>query len=254
MKNGHSLYIKIVVILSLVAGLLSGCGSPSVIKENYPLESVNKSGDSTSYVYRAAGETVPEVAADLANQRTPDQMSAADPDHMFLVYRDEYYHLQKDPSKPEDTLIEVDSESYVRQNYDSSFLQGYLTAQLIGSLFSGGLGGYGGGYRGYTSRDIYEPNQSYHTPSTSEKKAAPPLTVEKRGSVNRRGSTTGGSTGGFFGGGGAGSGSDTGTGSRGSIQRNPGGGIDYGSGSYTKPRPSIKKPSTRAGRGGIRRR
>ncbi|ANS74778.1 hypothetical protein AWM70_09390 [Paenibacillus yonginensis] len=253
MKNRHSLYLKIIVILSLVAGLLSGCGSPSVVKENYPLESVNQNGNSSSYVYRAAGETVPEVAADLAGQRTPDEMSPEDPDHMFLVYKDEYYHLQKDPGNPEDTLIEVDSESYVRQNYDSSFLQGYLTAQLIGSLFNG-LGGYGGSYRGYTSRDIYAPKQTYHTPSTTEKKAAPPLTVEKKGSVIRRGSTTGGSTGGFFGGGGAGSGTGTGTGSRGSIERSPNGGTGSGSGSYTKPRTSIKKPSTRSGRGGISRR
>ena len=246
----RSLSLKIVLIISLVAGLLSGCGGGPSVKETFPLESVTRSGNSTSYVYRAANETVPQVAQQLSNQKKPDQISKTDDNHMFLVYGNEYYHLQKDTSKSADTLVEVDSTEYVRNNYDSSFLQGYLTATLIGSLFNS-LGGYGGGgYRGYTSRDIYEPHQTYHAPTTQDKKAAPPLTVEKKGSITRRGSSSGtsGSTdsSGLFGG------SSGSSGSKGSITRDGSG--SSGSSQYSKPRSGINKPSTRSGRGSVSRR
>ncbi|WP_433946636.1 DUF4247 domain-containing protein [Paenibacillus sp. SN-8-1] len=243
MKKGSSLYVKIALILSLLVSLLAGCGSPNV-KENYPLESVNRSGSSTSYVYRAAGEKVPEVAADLIADHKPDQKSPENEDHMFLVYDKEYYHLQKDPNKPEDTLIEVDSEQYVRDNYDSSFLQGYLAASLIGSLFDS-FGGHGS-YRGYSSKDTYKPKQDYHAPTKDDKKAAPPLTVEKKGSITRRGGS--GSSSGSYSGGSSSSGS-----SKGSITRNKDGGSSD-SGSYSSPKKSITKPKTRSGSGGITRR
>lgn len=84
--------------------------APSV-QDTYPLESVNGSGNSTSYVYRASDRTVPEVAQELSDQRQPDQISAENTERMFLVYQDEYYHLQQDPNKPEDTLVEVDSRN-----------------------------------------------------------------------------------------------------------------------------------------------
>lgn len=249
MKKGPVLYLKIALILSLLVGLLSGCGSNPNVKENYPLESVNRDGNSTSYVYRAAGETVPEVAKEISDQKKPDQMSKEDNERMFLVYDQEYYHLQKDPNKPEDTLIEVDSQEYVRNNYDSSFLQGYLTASLLGSLFDS-LGDHGrGSYRGYSSRDTYQPRQTYRTPTVQDKKVAPPLTVEKKGTITRRGksSSDSGSSGWgwLFGG-------NSDSGSKGSITRN--GDSNSGSGSYSKPRSSTSKPKTRFGSGRIRRR
>ncbi|USB31583.1 DUF4247 domain-containing protein [Paenibacillus sp. YPG26] len=245
MKKGSSLYLKIALILSLVVSLLAGCGSPNV-KENYPLESVNRSGNSTSYVYRAAGEKVPQVAAGLIAAQEPDQKSPENEERMFLVYDKEYYHLQKDPDKPEDTLIEVDSEEYVRSNYDSSFLQGYLTATLIGSLFDS-FGGHGS-YRGYSSRDTYKPKQDYHAPTKADKKAAPPLTVDKKGTITKRGGS--GSSSGSVGGDTRRSGTDS---SKGSITRNKDRGSS-GSGSYSSPKRSITKPKTRSGSGGITRR
>lgn len=157
--------------------------APSV-QDTYPLESVSGSGQSTSYVYRGADRTVPEVAKELSDQRKPDQISAESTERMFLVYQDQYYHLQQDPKKPEDTLVEVDSKEYVRQNYSSSFLQGYLTATLIGNLFDTFGGRGSGNYRGYTERDTYKPKAgSYRAPTNNDKKLAPPLTVERKGSI-----------------------------------------------------------------------
>ncbi|WP_411342520.1 DUF4247 domain-containing protein [Paenibacillus sp. WLX1005] len=195
MKQRSSFTIKLILIVSLVASLLSGCGFGSS-KINYPLESVSRNGNSTSYVYRAANQTVPVVAEQLSDQRTPENMSVQDPERMFLVYNDELIQVQRDPAKTEDTLIEVDSTEYVRQNYNSSFLQGYLTASLLQQLFGGssygGYGGYGGGtYRGYTSQNTYPPKTQYTKPSAQDMKQAPPLTVDKSGSIFKRGNTSG---------------------------------------------------------------
>lgn len=255
MKKRSLLAVKLTLVLSLLASLLAGCGLSSVVEENYPLEVVNQDGTATSYVYRAAGESVPQVAELLSEQRSPEQMSESSEERMFLVYSDEIIHLQQDPQQPEDTLIEVDSKEYVQRNYDSSFLQGYLTAQLIGSLFDS-MGG-GGGYRGYTSRDVYQPKQgSYREATSADKKMAPPMTVQKKGSITRRGSTD--SSKGSVGSGGSifnrnpGSGTDSNTGKSGSITRDnnkkDNGGI------FGSPRKSISKPKTRVGSGKIGRR
>ncbi|NUU79426.1 DUF4247 domain-containing protein [Paenibacillus xylanilyticus] len=243
MKKRMALGLKLMLVLSLVMSLLSACGMPSV-QDTYPLESVSGSGNTTSYVYRAADRSVPEVAQELSEERRPDQISAENEERMFLVYQDQYYHLQQDPNKKEDTLIEVDSKEYVRQNYDSSFLQGYLTATLIGNLFdSFGGSGYGK-YRGYTDRDTYKPNQgTYRAPTSSDKKAAPPITVDRKGSITRRGGDTDtsvGSGGGLF--------SRKKEPSTGTVERNKSGGL------FDSPKSSYKKPKTRVGGGRIKRR
>ncbi len=176
--------IKAAIAIALFASVLAGCGT-NAVSESYPLESVTKDGKQLSRVYRAENKTVPEVATELADQRTPKEMSKEDDDHMFLVYSDEWYHLQKDPEKPEDTLIEVDNQEFVKENYSPSFLEGYVLASLIGNLFDSARN-YTGSYRGYGERDIYKPKTEYHTPTAQERKSNPPLTVEGSGSIIKR--------------------------------------------------------------------
>ncbi|AJY73340.1 DUF4247 domain-containing protein [Paenibacillus beijingensis] len=252
MNNRVTTILKWLLVCSLMVSLLSACGAPSV-SEQYPLESVNNDGSQTSYVYRAAGETVPEVAAKLADQRRPQQMSPENNERMFLVYDDLWYHLQQDSGNPEDTLIEVDSREYVQRNYDPSFLEGYLTAALIGSLFDT-IGSYGD-YKGYNQRDVYKPRGSYHPPSASEKKSIPPITVDGKGSITKRSSKTDvskSSGSGWFSKGSGSSGSYSG-GSSGKITRSKDGAGSTSSGSWYTPRKS-KAPKTSKSFGKIRRR
>jgi Domain of unknown function (DUF4247) len=177
--------------VSLIIPLLAACTYST--SESYPLESVNKNGIETSYVYRAENQTVPEVAKEIAEEKKPKEISKESTERMFLVYTDEIYHIQQDPEKPEDTLIEISSEQYVRNNYSSSFLQGYLTASIIGSLFDS-LDDIGKGkYRGYTSRDTYKPKTVYTKPTEQDIKAKPPITVNKTGSITKRNSSGSGS-------------------------------------------------------------
>ncbi|MDG0811753.1 DUF4247 domain-containing protein [Cohnella rhizosphaerae] len=242
--------IHLTVMLALFATLLSACGSSLNVQETYPLESVSGSGSQTSYVYRAAGETVQEVAAALEAKKNPQQVSKEDPDHMFLVYADQIIHVQKDPNNAADSLVEVDSKEYVRQNYSPSFLEGYLLASLIGNLFDSSRGGYYGDYRGYGSQKSYPPTTgTYRTPTVSDQKVAPPLTVDKKGSIFKRGgkSDSGSSVGsdGLFG---------KKKSSTGSITRDGTSGSGSKSGSSFKPRKTTKPRTSFGGSGRIRRR
>jgi hypothetical protein len=246
MKQKLSFIIKNLLVVSLIVPLLAACGISSTIEDKYPLESVSGSGSQTSYVYRAAGQTVPEVAKALVEESKPQQESAEKTDHMFLVYSDKIIHLQQDEKKPEDTLVEVDSKDYVRNNYSSSFLQGYLLASLLGDLFDGGRYG-GGSYRGYADRDTYKPKTgTYHVPTVNEKKAIPPMTVERKGSIFTRAKDAAsgkvGTGGSVF---------NKAPPSSGKITRDDGGGSS--SGSWLTPRKS-SKPKTRVGFGRISRR
>lgn len=244
--------IHLTVMLALVVTLLSACGPSINVEETYPLESVSGSGSQTSYVYRAAGETVQEVAAALEAKKKPEQVSKDDPEHMFLVYADQIIHVQQDPNKPEDSLVEVDSKEYVRQNYSPSFLEGYLLASLIGNLFDSSRGGgYYGDYRGYGSQKTHPPSTgSYRTPTVSDQKTAPPITVDKKGSIFKRGGQSGSSSGG------AGSDGLFGKkkGTSGSITRDGTSGSGSKSGSSFKPRKTTKPRTSFGGSGRISRR
>lgn len=177
-------YLKIWLAAALTVSLVSGCGEKTV-GESYPLESVTQNGPQVSRVYRAENKTVPQVAQELAAQRKPQEMSKEDPERMFLVYPDEWYHLQRDPQKPDDTLIEVDSKEFVRENYNPGFLEGYILGSVLDDLFDSRRH-YPGQYRGYTSREVYKPFVDYRTPTPEEKKTAPPVTKPGSGSIIRR--------------------------------------------------------------------
>jgi hypothetical protein len=179
---------KVFLAFTLAITLLSGCTGKTVA-ESYPLESVVRDGPQVSYVYRAANEPVPAVAEKLAEERKPEQMSNQNPEHMFLVYSDEWYHVQQDPKKPTDTLIEVDSKEFVQRNYNPSFLEGYIFASIVNNLFGQRSTPYYGDYRGYSYRDVYRPATSYHPPTSEEKKVIPPITSKGVGSIIKRGQT-----------------------------------------------------------------
>lgn len=181
------LFLAVALVVALVTTLVSGCGS-TALSESYPLESVTQNGAESSRVYRSENKTVPQMAQELAEQRKPQEISKEDSERMFLIYSDELYHLQRDSQKPSDTLIEVDSKEFVRQNYNPSFLEGYMLASLVNNLFDTNKR-YAGNYRGYSSKDTHKPNVAYRTPTPEEKKAIPPLTVQKSGSLIKRSNT-----------------------------------------------------------------
>lgn len=169
------------VAVLLVVALLSGCADAgSYVKDHYPLVSAQGSGSNIAKVYSAEGKSVPTVANELASEENPREKSKESPDQMFLVYDDKIVNIQKDPKNPNDSLVEIDSVQYAKEHYDSSFLEGYLTATILQSLFGGGWFNRHSdypGYRGYSSAPAYgtstggttqAPSSGTNKPSTSQ--------------------------------------------------------------------------------------
>lgn len=180
---------KIILAVLLGASLLAGCsasasGNPSVTG-GYPLISVSKNGNQESYIYRAQKKSVPEVAKRLSEQKKPDQISKSSNQQMFLVYSGELYDIQRDKKNPTNTIIEVSNKEFVRNNYNSSFLKGYLSAVLLERLYRLGSNTLGK-YRGYTGGKTVQPSAKYQAPTTSEKKTIPPITKRTTGSIIKR--------------------------------------------------------------------
>jgi hypothetical protein len=177
----------------LVFALLAGCGDASnYVKDNYSLVDVQGQGKSSAKVYSVEGKDVPTVANEIAAKEKPKEKSKESQDQMFLVYDNKIVNVQKDPKSENNTLVELDTIEYAKQNYDSSFLQGYVAATVLQSIFGGGWfnsnrGGYD--YRGYTSSKRYDDYGKYQTPSTPSTgsgTAAPakptPTTTDRKGS------------------------------------------------------------------------
>lgn len=150
---------KLIVALAATASVLvlAGCGLEDNISHQYPLVNVvqDNSGN-TSDVYQASGMSVPQVAQTIANQNKPKQMSKVDSQRMFLLYPDSLVQVEQDPTNPNNSLIEVSSKQFVENNYDHSFLTGYLTATILNNVF--GWHNYrtypsGMGYDGYVNRN-----------------------------------------------------------------------------------------------------
>ncbi|WP_167279514.1 DUF4247 domain-containing protein [Paenibacillus lupini] len=234
--------IKILLLISFIVPMLAACAISDTVKEQYPLESVNGSGNQTSYVYRAADQTVPEVAKQLVDKKKPEQQSAESTERMFLVYNDEVIQIQQAPDDPADTLIEIDSKEYVRNNYSSSFLQGYLLASVLNDLFDHGRYGKGT-YRGYSSKDTYKPKTTYHAPTAQDLKKAPPVTVNRTGTIFKRSKNADSSA--------VGSGSGS-SGSTGKVVTGGSSSSKKSGSVFTKPKKST--PKIRKGSGRISRR
>lgn len=235
--------IKILLLISFIVPMLAACAISDTVKEQYPLESVNGSGNQTSYVYRAADQTVPEVAKQLVDKKKPEQQSKESTERMFLVYNDEVIQIQQAPDDPTDSLIEIDSKEYVRNNYSSSFLEGYLLASVLNDLFDHGRYGTGT-YRGYSSKDTYKPKTTYHTPTDQDLKKAPPMTVNRTGTIFKRSKNADSSA--------VGSGSSSSSGSTGKVVTGGSSSSKKSSSVFTKPKKSA--PKIRMGSGRVSRR
>ncbi|TVY08248.1 DUF4247 domain-containing protein [Paenibacillus cremeus] len=179
----------------LVFALLVGCGDAgNYIKDNYSLIDVQGTGKSTAKIYSVEGKDVPTVAHELAANEKPKETSKESTDKMFLVYDNKIIQVQKDPNNEANTLVELDSVQYAKDNYDSSFLQGYLTASILQSIFGGSWfnnhrgGGYD--YRGYTSSPRYDDYGRYQTAPSSGTKPTPAPTTQQPSTSDRKGSFT----------------------------------------------------------------
>lgn len=170
----------------IIIALLTACGADAgrYIRDEYPLVSVDGKASNMSKVYSVEGKNVPTVANEIAAKEKPQEKSKDSEDQMFLVYKDKVINIQKDPADSNNTLVQIDSIEYAKSHYDSSFLQGYLTATLLQSLFGGSWYNNKGSYdyRGYTKTPSYNAGSGTKTtPTTGTTKETKPNTSDRTG-------------------------------------------------------------------------
>ncbi|NEN82880.1 DUF4247 domain-containing protein [Paenibacillus elgii] len=181
------------IAILLVFTLLAACGDAgNYIKDNYSLIDVQGQGKSTAKIYSVAGKDVPTVAKEIAGKEKPTEMSKDSEERMFLVYDNKIVNVQKDPNTEGTTLVEVDSIQYAKENYSSSFLQGYVAATLLQSLFGGGWfnnnRGTGNDYKGYTSSPRYNDYGKYQSAPNPGSTGSGSTTKPQPSTSDRKGS------------------------------------------------------------------
>jgi hypothetical protein len=121
--------------------LLVGCGLPNVantISDRYPLEDVVASStnrDDTAQVFVAENESISDVSSYIQDERKPNNTSEVKDNKQILVYDDYFVTLTADEANPENTLIEVASTGFARDNYSPSFFEGYLAYRILDQIF-----------------------------------------------------------------------------------------------------------------------
>jgi hypothetical protein len=177
------------IALLLVFTLLTGCSNAgNYIKDTYPLVDVQGKGKDNAKIYAAENKDVPTVAKELSEKEAPKEKSKESTEKMFLIYKEKIINIQKDPANEKNSLIEIDSIQYAKDNYGSSFLQGYLTASILQSVMGGGWfnDNRSPDYRGYSS----EPQSSSNTKSSTTKSDDKnPTTSQRTGTFSSKSST-----------------------------------------------------------------
>jgi hypothetical protein len=178
------------IALGLIFTLLVGCANANnYIKETYPLVDVQGKGKENAKVYSAENQDVPTVAHELAQKEKPKEKSKESKDQMFLIYKAKIINIQKDPTNEKNSLIEIDSIEYAKNNYAADFLKGYLTASILQSVLGGGWFSDNGhsDYGGYSS----QPSASKSTKSTTSTKSDSntPATSDRTGTFSSKSSS-----------------------------------------------------------------
>lgn len=176
-------YSRLAVFFLLLAFVfvISGCG-PGVtdfIAKNYALVDVQGNAqDGQQKIYRAQNTTVAQVVDQLVKQQKPKEKSDIKNDQAVLVYDDNVVTIKKDDNKAQDSLISVSSYQFVRNNTDSGFWQGYLTARVLDVIFG-------------STGNRAPPGTVYRTPWDYHGSSSSGQTVKQSGGSNKPTTSTG---------------------------------------------------------------
>ena len=134
------LYIVIAAILFLAActnglsGSFLSNGVNGYVSEQYPLIDAVKSGtnsEDTSRIYLAEGTGLNEVGEDLVTQEKPLDISERKDNKQILIYDQYFVTLTEDPNNEANTLIEVATNGFVRDNYNPDFFDGMIAMWIL---------------------------------------------------------------------------------------------------------------------------
>ncbi|TLS39120.1 DUF4247 domain-containing protein [Pseudalkalibacillus caeni] len=136
--KGQRLGIALLVAFVL---LLAGCGITQDIREiiadRYTLEDTVKSSvdsNDAARIYAAEGKTIDDVSTYLQEQIKPNNASEKKDGKQILVYDETFVTLTEDEENPDDTLIEVASTGFVRDNYQPGFFNGFIAYYILDEI------------------------------------------------------------------------------------------------------------------------
>lgn len=128
------------VLVTAFVLLVSACGITKDIQEivadRYQLEDVVESsvdkGD-VSRIYQAEGKDIPSVSSYLQEQIKPNEVSELKQGKQILVY-DDYIVSLLEGDDESNTLVEVATTGFVRDNYQPSFFDGLLAYYILDEI------------------------------------------------------------------------------------------------------------------------
>lgn len=107
----------------------------NIIGANFPLVDVVTENSNTAEIYATTQFSITELADVLTATITPEEESEVIDNQQIFIYPNEFVTIKKSEADGQVILIEVATESFVKENYSPSFLQTYFTIRLLDSLF-----------------------------------------------------------------------------------------------------------------------
>ncbi|MGG3927257.1 DUF4247 domain-containing protein [Metabacillus fastidiosus] len=147
-KAGVRMKKPLLFIIVGVMFLLTACGSGTqgslfkdgiaeFINNNYEFQDVVASQtnkDNFSEVFIAENKSIDEVANELQQHQSPDEVSNKNNNKQVLVYPDLFVILTADENNNENILIEVADYQFVRDNFSPDFFDGLLVLWILDEI------------------------------------------------------------------------------------------------------------------------
>ncbi|MDQ0231390.1 DUF4247 domain-containing protein [Metabacillus malikii] len=136
------------VMLSVLL-LLAACGSNAqgstggsffkdgiieFIESNYILQDIVTSQQSSTdiaEIYLAENKSVDEVVSELQSHETPKEVSEKKDNKQVLIYNDSFITITPDENNSSDTLVEIATYGFVRDNYQPNFFNGLFALWIL---------------------------------------------------------------------------------------------------------------------------
>ncbi|WP_138415318.1 DUF4247 domain-containing protein [Aquibacillus sediminis] len=107
----------------------------SIIADNFfLLDTVEGSNNDKADVYATRAFSVSELVDLVANKRTPEEKSDLKDNQQILIYPNHFVTFKQSEEDATVTLIEVASNSFVRNNYSPNFLSTYFAIRLLDNV------------------------------------------------------------------------------------------------------------------------
>ncbi|MFD1020571.1 DUF4247 domain-containing protein [Thalassobacillus hwangdonensis] len=154
--------LKLAGVVLFIGVVLTGCSTiDAAVDNNFPMEDiVYDDQGNTSKVYRAYGRSVEKAATIIQEDSEPLHKASKDGKNL-MIYDDYLVQVYKDIENPDDSLVEISGEKFVRNNYDSAFFTTYGIANEAEDEFDMDLDNRSGGsyiYTGYIGKSGYVKN------------------------------------------------------------------------------------------------